>query len=68
MQPRKKSAFIKTIYPRVKMGLKPQPVDYAFLQALEAGLPPCAGVALGLDRLLMLKFGLTNIDQVLSFR
>ncbi|SHK33728.1 lysyl-tRNA synthetase, class 2 [Marinobacter antarcticus] len=42
-------------------------VDEAFLAALEQGLPDCAGVALGLDRLLMLKIGTRDIADVLAF-
>jgi lysyl-tRNA synthetase class 2 len=38
-----------------------------FLQALEQGLPDCAGVALGLDRLFMLQQNLPHIEQALSF-
>jgi lysyl-tRNA synthetase class 2 len=34
---------------------------------MAAGVPDCAGVALGLDRLLMLKLGLTDIAGVLAF-
>ncbi|HEA53920.1 EF-P lysine aminoacylase EpmA [Marinobacter antarcticus] len=41
--------------------------DEAFLAALEYGLPDCAGVALGLDRLLMLKIGTRDIADVLAF-
>ena len=41
--------------------------DEHFLQALQHGLPECSGVALGLDRILMLKLGLKNISEVLSF-
>jgi lysyl-tRNA synthetase class 2 len=41
--------------------------DQRFLDALEYGLPNCAGVALGLDRILMLKMKVKNISDVLSF-
>ena len=53
---------------RMKMGLRPVPIDYQFLEALEAGLPDCSGVALGLDRILMLKLKAESIEDVLSFR
>ena len=41
--------------------------DERFLAALEAGMPDCAGVALGLDRLLMLAEQADCIDDVLAF-
>ncbi len=52
---------------RLEMGLKPQPVDYHLIAALEAGLPDCAGVALGVDRLIMLALGCEHIDHVTAF-
>lgn len=52
---------------RTLRGLSPMSVDSWFMQALQAGLPDCAGVALGLDRLLMLMQQATRIDEVLAF-
>ncbi len=43
------------------------PVDQKFLNALNSGIPACAGVAVGLDRLLMGALGVNSIDQVLTF-
>lgn len=42
-------------------------VDTKFLAAMAAGMPPCAGVALGFDRLLMVASGSKNITTVLPF-
>ncbi len=41
------------------------PVDADFLAALDHGLPDCAGVALGFDRLVMLATGARHIEDVL---
>jgi elongation factor P--(R)-beta-lysine ligase len=43
------------------------PVDMRLVAALAHGLPACAGVALGVDRLLMLQTGMRDIAQVLAF-
>lgn len=48
-------------------GLPEMPLDSHLLAAHQYGLPPCAGVAVGVDRLLMLKTGVACIDQVLAF-
>lgn len=52
---------------RKEMGLPQAQPDLKFIAALQQGLPDCSGVALGLDRLLMLVLGCSDIDQVLSF-
>ena len=49
-------------------GLREVPIDERLLAALEHGLPDCAGVALGVDRLLMLKGGTRDIVDVLAFQ
>lgn len=59
--------FIADNDARRARGLPDIPVDERFLSALAAGLPSCAGIALGVDRLLMLRTGAVSIDQVLAF-
>ena len=51
---------------RQKMGLAEMPIDQKFVACLDH-LPDCAGVALGLDRLLMLATNQKHINDVLSF-
>ncbi len=43
------------------------PIDEAFLTALDGGLPPCAGVALGVDRIAALLAGADSIGAVVNF-
>ena len=52
---------------RQRAGDEQLPLDEPFLQALEHGLPDCSGVALGVDRLLMLRCGVDSIQEVLAF-
>jgi lysyl-tRNA synthetase class 2 len=59
--------FMADLAAREARGLEAPPLDERFLAALEAGMPDTAGVALGLDRLLMIATGSRHIDQVLSF-
>jgi len=48
-------------------GAEITPLDMNLIAAMEHGLPHCAGVALGVDRLLMACLKLDRIDAVLSF-
>jgi len=52
---------------RQAQGLAPVPIDTQLIAALAAGLPSCAGVALGIDRLLMHCLAKSSINDVLSF-
>ena len=52
---------------RHSAGLAVPAIDEALLDALASGLPPCAGVALGLDRVLMVDQGLDDIRDVVTF-
>jgi lysyl-tRNA synthetase class 2 len=52
---------------RAAKGLDRPPLDELFLAALDAGMPDSAGVALGVDRLLMAAAGSAHIDDVLAF-
>lgn len=52
---------------RLQLNLPQNPSDACLLAALESGLPDCAGVALGVDRLLMLQQNLSSLSQVIAF-
>ena len=52
---------------REKMGLASIPIDSSFMASLEHGLPNCAGVALGVARLIMLAKNANRIGQVMTF-
>lgn len=51
---------------RQRQGLTVMPDDTLLIAALEQGLPECSGIALGIDRLLMLAAGATSIHEIMS--
>jgi lysyl-tRNA synthetase class 2 len=52
---------------RKAKGLVPVEKDQLFLAALKKGLPDCSGIAIGLDRLLMILTHSKSLDETLSF-
>jgi elongation factor P--(R)-beta-lysine ligase len=52
---------------RLKAGKLVPPLDERCFSDMRDGLPPCSGVALGLDRLICLALGENNIDAILEF-
>lgn len=59
--------FVADNEKRKSLGLEQRPVDARLLAALSEGLPDCSGVALGIDRLLMLCIGVSDIRDVIAF-
>ena len=52
---------------RRQSGRAPLPTKTTLLKAMQKGLPACSGVALGIDRMLMLKVGAMHINEVIPF-
>ena len=59
--------FTQDLQKRRQRGQRLAPLDGRFLAALEQGLPDCAGVAVGFDRLVMVALGLRAIDEAMAF-
>lgn len=62
-----RTRFERQLHTRVVSGLPDIPIDERLLAALAHGLPDCAGVALGVDRLVMLAAGARTIAEVIAF-
>lgn len=62
-----RARFEREAAARAAAGKPSPPLDERFLAALELGLGPAAGIALGIDRLVMLLTGAERIDQVVAF-
>ena len=62
-----RARMLAEIEQRRQNGSRTLTIDERFLAALSAGLPDCAGVAVGIDRLLMCILQVDSLDQVLAF-
>ena len=62
-----RARFLEAAAERRSLGKEVYPLDEPFLAALERGLPPCGGIALGVDRLAMLVCGAADIADVRPF-
>ena len=62
-----RTRFAQDLRERERRGLPVHSMDERLLAALAAGLPECAGVAVGFDRVLMLAAGAAHIREVLPF-
>jgi lysyl-tRNA synthetase class 2 len=59
--------FLRDLATRQERGQHQPPIDEHLLSALAAGLPDCAGVALGFDRLVAIALRATRLSEVMSF-
>ena len=59
--------FISDNLKRTQLGLNSIPIDENLLAAQVAGMPSCSGVALGVDRLIMLALNKETIQEVVAF-
>jgi lysyl-tRNA synthetase class 2 len=59
--------FIAENQRRTQQGKAEMPIDRALIGALTYGLPDCSGVALGVDRLLMVATGAATLEAIMPF-
>lgn len=52
---------------RIELGKSSYPIDNHFLEAFDQGIPECCGVAVGFDRLMMLRLQMEDIHEASSF-
>lgn len=62
-----KQRFERDNQTRLSKGKQVMAIDPCFIEAMDAGMPECAGVALGIDRLMMLALNKSSITDVVSF-
>jgi lysyl-tRNA synthetase class 2 len=64
---RQRALFDRELQQRLHRELAVVALDEAYLAMLEAGLPQGAGMALGVDRLVMLATGAERVSEVMAF-
>lgn len=62
-----RARFTRDNAERLAKGKEGLPIDEEFLAALERGMPDCCGVAVGFDRLMMLRQQASSLAQVIPF-
>ena len=62
-----RARFAADLTRRRSHGQSEVPIDARLLDALDAGLPDCAGVALGFDRLVAVALGAASLSEVMAF-
>ena len=62
-----RARFLADLKTRAARGQVQPPLDENLLSALQHGLPDCAGVALGLDRLVAVALGAQSLSEAMSF-
>jgi elongation factor P--(R)-beta-lysine ligase len=68
VQPKEQRArFIRDLSTRGARGQTQPPLDENLLAALEHGMPDCAGVALGFDRLVAIALGVDRLADAMAF-
>ncbi|MFH0925191.1 MAG: amino acid--tRNA ligase-related protein [bacterium] len=65
--PEQEARFKRDLSKRQSQGKEVYPIDHRFLDTLKEGLPPCAGIALGVDRLLMTLCERNSLGQIMPF-
>lgn len=58
--------FLQDLETRKKMGKRAIPIDTLFLDSMPS-MPPCAGIAMGVDRLVLLATGKDHLNEVMAF-